>query len=313
MADKLTILLTGATGQVGFDLWRCLSLKPYRLVLGLRQPEGASYQGYPCVPFDLADNDQLRRSLEEVKPNLVIHPAAYTQVDRAEDEPDRAYQINAGCLEPIVDYLRQTEGGLIHFSTDYIYHPNHTDPLHENDSKNPKSVYGKTKLAGEQLIEASSVAHWIWRTSWVYGIKGPNFVKTMLRLGQTKDALRIVDDQIGVPTSSLTLALATAQLLAATESPVARIKDTSGAYHLTDEGEISWYQFAQEIFRQARELGMSLTVGEVSPIPTAEYPTPAPRPLNSRLSLAKVERTFGLAVPGWRQALGYYLASLKEA
>jgi dTDP-4-dehydrorhamnose reductase len=305
---NLRILITGVQGQVGFELVKALGLTGAELVLAGRRMQGSTWFQHKAVHLDLQDSASVRDCLLSVKPQLLINPAAYTAVDKAETEQDATSQINHHAVEVMGQTMRELGGGILHFSTDYIYNPDHQTPIREDDEKTPPNHYAASKWAGEEALRQSQVPHIILRTSWVYGIQGQNFVKTMLRLGREREQLRIVGDQIGSPSSAANLAQAVfSLLLLGAKDPIAFLESHQGAYNLTDEGYTSWYEFAQEIFRFARELGMDLKVKEVLPILSAEYPTPAKRPLNSRLNLAKFKDTFGLYPKSWETSLQEFM------
>lgn len=282
----MNILLTGVTGQVGWELKRTLA--PLGQVVAL-----------DSRALDLTDAAAMRRRVEEVAPRVIVNPAAYTAVDKAEGEPERARMINAIAPGRLAEAARECGALLVHYSTDYVFDGSKDGPYREDDVPNPLNVYGATKLAGEEAVRASGVRHLILRTSWVYGRRGGNFLLTMQRLMRERPELRIVDDQIGAPTWSRLIAEATAQILAQCLSPArgADRPEPWGTYHLTCSGATSWYGFAAAI----AELGAHTT--RLTPIPSTDYPTPARRPANSRLDNGKLERVFGLKLPDWREAL----------
>ncbi|MCS6786362.1 MAG: dTDP-4-dehydrorhamnose reductase [Thiobacillaceae bacterium] len=281
-----TILLTGVTGQVGWELWRALS--PLGRVVALDNNA-----------LDLTDADAIRRAVSQHKPSLIVNPAAYTAVDRAEQERETAYAVNATAPAVLAEQAKGCGAILVHYSTDYVFDGAKPEPYVEEDTPNPLNAYGASKLAGEEAIRASGVRHLILRTSWVYGTRGHNFLLTMQRLMREREELRIVDDQVGAPTWSRLIAEATALILAQCLSPArgADRPEPWGTYHLTCSGATSWFGFAQAI----AELGGHPT--RLVPIPSSEYPTPARRPANSRLNNGKLARVFGLRLPDWREAL----------
>jgi dTDP-4-dehydrorhamnose reductase len=304
----MRILITGVQGQVGYELVKALGLTGAELVLAGRRIQTSTLFQHKAVHLDLQDSASVRDCLLSVKPQLLINPAAYTAVDKAETETDSAFQINCHAVEVMGQTMRELGGGIIHFSTDYVYNPEHQTPIGEDDEKSPPNVYAISKWAGEEALRQTHVPHVILRTSWVYGIQGQNFVKTMLRLGREREQLRIVGDQIGSPSSAANLAQAVfSLLLLGAKDPIAFLEDYQGAYNLADEGYTSWHDFAQEVFRFARDLGMELKVKEVLSILSAEYPTPAKRPLNSRLKLAKFKDTFGLYPKSWQTSLQEFM------
>ncbi|KAM3114176.1 dTDP-4-dehydrorhamnose reductase [Phormidesmis sp. 146-33] len=287
------ILLTGSDGQVGQDLQKSLkgTIAVTRNTLDLTQP------------------DQIRQMVEQVKPDLIVNAAAYTAVDRAETEPELAYAVNAIAPGILSEMAQKVGADLIHLSTDYVFDGTQSTPYTEQDLPNPISVYGRSKLAGEQAIQQSwcstHTSYLIIRTAWVYGAHGKsNFVKTMLRLGADRDQIRVVTDQIGTPTWSHHLAQAIANL-------IPKLKDNSGIYHFTNQGTASWYDFATAIFEEATALGFPLKVQSVVPITTAEYPTPAQRPAYSLLSSDKLSALLKTDPPTWRPALRQMLIELK--
>ncbi|MGN3963907.1 dTDP-4-dehydrorhamnose reductase [Burkholderia gladioli] len=288
-ADRPRILVTGANGQLGFELAR--ALVPYGQVVAVDRSS-----------VDLADLDRLRAAIRDVRPELIVNPAAYTAVDKAESEPDLAMRINGEVPGVIADEAKRVGAALVHYSTDYVFDGSKDEPYLETDPTGPLSVYGRTKLAGEQAIAEVGGRHLVFRTSWVYGTRGRNFLLTMRALAQTHDTLRIVSDQIGAPTWSATLADQTsrivAQLLAARRDD-AWWAEHAGLYHMTASGSTSWAGFAEALFAISRLARRP----SVLAIPSEQYPTPAARPRNSRLSNQKLERAFGVRAPDWLEAL----------
>ena len=284
----MNILLTGANGQVGWELRRALS------TLG-------KVTAVDSQAMDLTDPAAIRRVVAEVKPRIIVNPAAYTAVDKAESEPELARKVNADAPGILADEAVKSGALLVHYSTDYVFDGSGDTPWQEDDATSPLNVYGATKLAGEQTIVASGCRHLIFRTSWVYGTRGANFLLTMQRLMRERPELKIVADQMGAPTWCRSLAEATAQVLAQVTSPSrgADKPDPWGVYHMTNGGETSWYGFAQAI----QEATSPDTPIRLIPIPSGDYPTPAQRPLNSRLDNGKLERVFGIRLPDWAQAL----------
>ena len=282
----MNILLTGVKGQVGWELQR--SLASLGEVVAVDRED-----------MDLADAAAIRTKVQEIAPRVIVNPAAYTAVDRAESEPERARLINAVAPGILAEAALRCGAILVHYSTDYVFDGSKDTAYLEDDAPHPLNVYGATKLAGEAAIRAVGVRHLILRTSWVYGLRGGNFLLTMQRLMRERTELKIVDDQIGAPTWSRLIAEATAQILAQCLSPArgADRPEPWGTYHLTCGGETSWYGFAAAI----AELGGYTT--RLTPIPSSDYPTPARRPTNSRLDNAKLARVFGLRLPHWREAL----------
>ncbi|MGU7773625.1 dTDP-4-dehydrorhamnose reductase [Burkholderia sp. MR1-5-21] len=294
-----TILVTGVNGQVGFELLRTLQ--------GLGRV-------VPCdrAMLDLSDLDRVREVVREVKPALIVNPAAYTAVDKAETDVDAARRLNADVPRVLAEEAARSGAMLIHYSTDYVFDGTKDGEYSETDTPDPQNVYGLTKLEGEAAIAATGCPHVILRTSWVYGARGRNFLLTMLRLGAERPELKVVADQIGAPTWSNTIAAVTSHLVAqargaanATDWWAAR----TGIYHLTSGGETSWHGFASAIFDLA-DLPNRPTV---LPIPASDYPTPAKRPSNSRMSNSKLAEVFGVTAPNWRESLGLCLAGMQKA
>jgi dTDP-4-dehydrorhamnose reductase len=288
-----TILLTGVQGQVGFELAR--SLQGLGHVVALDRSK-----------LDLADLHEVRRVVREIKPAMIVNPAAYTAVDKAEGDADAAMRLNAELPGLLADEAKRLNAALIHYSTDYVFEGTKDGAYVEDDVVNPQNVYGKSKLAGEQAIAASGCDHLIFRTSWVYGSRGKNFLLTMLRLGAEREELSVVADQFGAPTWSNTIASLSANILAQAigNGWSDWWQQHSGIYHLTASGETTWHGFAEAIF----ELSDLEKTPRVRAIRAASYPTPAARPSNSRMSNDKTARTFGLRAPDWREALRLCMA-----
>ncbi|TSA49580.1 MAG: dTDP-4-dehydrorhamnose reductase [Nitrosomonadales bacterium] len=291
MAQRHKILLTGMLGQVGWELRR--SLAPLGQVIAVDRAQ-----------LDLADPDAIRHVVREVRPTLIVNPAAYTAVDQAESEPKLAMAVNGIAPGILAEEAKRLGAMLVHYSTDYVFDGAKHGAYQETDATNPLGVYGTTKLAGEQAIQAIAGQHLIFRTAWVYGLRGRNFFLTMLRLAQEKDALRVVDDQRGSPTWSRMIAETTALAIARWNGA------ESGIYHLTCGGETSWYGFAQAILQeyQARQAErnwppLKVAPGDIEAITTEQYPLPAKRPANSVLDNSRLEAAFAVAVPDWREAL----------
>ena len=287
------ILLTGVNGQVGQALSKRLS--EYEVVALSRDQ------------LDLTHTDEIRRVVQLTQPDLIINPAAYTAVDKAESEPELAFAINATAVQTLAEEAAKLNAALIHFSTDYVYNGTKTQPYVETDVVAPVSVYGKSKMAGEDAIRAVSLPHLILRTSWVYGEYGKNFLKTILRLAAERDGLRIVGDQFGAPTSSSSIADAVVTL---TQQWMPKEEIQTGTYHFTNTGEISWHGFSCEIVNEYNRLAPSknwpplkASVNQIAEITTTDYPTPANRPANSRLDNTKLKQVFGVELPTWKEGL----------
>ena len=288
----MKVLITGANGQVGWELQRALAPLGEVVALGHAQ-------------LDLANADAIRQVLRHAAPDLIVNAAAYTAVDRAEQEQDLAQAINGIAPGILAEEAQRLNAALVHYSTDYVFDGSKGAPYEEIDATNPQSVYGASKLAGEKAIAAVNCAHLILRTSWVYGARGKNFLLTMQRLAGERDELRVVDDQIGAPTWSRMLAEATALMLGQClhkDSVTDRLRDKGGLFHLSAGGQTSWFGFAGAIV-QTLEAPPCMT-----PIATSEYPLPAARPAYSVLANDKVARHFGVVLPDWRQSLSLCLA-----
>jgi len=298
---SLRLLITGANGQLGWHLRR--SLAPLGSVLAIDVQE-----------VDLTDLNAVSHTVREYAPDVVANAAAYTAVDKAESEPDLAYAINAAAPARIADECARSGALLIHYSTDYVYDGSKTGPYVEDDAPAPLSAYGRTKLEGDKVIMASGCAYLILRTTWVYDIRGKNFLRTVLRLAREKEELRMVGDQYGAPTWARGLAEATTIILAKLlECRGSTGTWKSGLFHLTAGGKTSWAGFAQAILEdyeallswpaETGEFGGPLRAKRVVEITSEQYQTPARRPRNSVLSNAKVQAGFGVALPDWRSQL----------
>ena len=296
----MKILLLGKNGQVGWELQR--ALQPLGTVIALdRKGEGG-------LVGDLSDLQGLRRTLCDLRPDVVVNAAAYTAVDKAESEPALARRINTEAPEVIARCVAKLGGWMVHYSTDYVFDGSGSQSWREGDPTGPLSVYGQSKLEGECAIQASGCKHLIFRTSWVYAARGGNFAKTMLRLAAEREELRVIDDQIGAPTGAELIADVTALTLRTAQNR----PETSGLYHLAAAGEVSWHGYATLVIEQARLRGIPLSVQRIIPIATREYPTPAQRPLNSRLDCQKLKSTFRLNLPGWQAGLNRMLIEIEK-
>jgi dTDP-4-dehydrorhamnose reductase len=251
--------------------------------------------------MDLSQSDEVRQVVRQVQPQLIVNAAAYTAVDRAESEPKLAMAVNGIAPGVMAEEAKRCGAGIIHYSTDYVFDGTKQTPYVETDVPNPLNVYGKTKLAGEQAIQTVDVPHLIFRTSWVYGLRGKNFLLTMLRLAQEREEIQVVDDQIGSPTWCGTIAQVTTAVLAHCGNG-ATWSDRRGVYHLSSTGETSWYGFASAIFELSQGNG-SRKLKSVVPISSAHYPSPVQRPSYSLLDVNRLSQTFGVRLPSWREAL----------
>ena len=292
----MKLLLLGPDGQLGWELRRSLATVGELIVAG--RSDGG----------DLSVPDELAALVRRVQPDAIINAAAYTAVDKAESEPALAHAINAAAPGVLAREAAACGAWLLHYSSDYVFDGSGTQPRDELQPVSPLSVYGQTKLEGEALIQASGCRHLILRTSWVYAARGGNFARTMLRLAAERDKLSVVDDQIGAPTGADLLADISAHLLRAVQSRI----DCSGIYHACAAGETSWCAYAQHVVEWARARGLPLKVppGSIAAIPSSAYPTPALRPLNSRLDTRKLRDTFDLVLPGWQSGVERMLAEV---
>jgi dTDP-4-dehydrorhamnose reductase len=297
-----TILLVGASGQVGRELQS--ALKPLgHVVPTVRSTSGQAAPDNPIL-LDLADASELRHVVRQVQPNLIVNAAAYTAVVQAEAERGAADAINALAPGILAEEALRARAVLVHYSTDYVFDGNGDRPWSEGDATAPLNAYGSAKLAGEAAIRDSGAAHLILRVAWVYSAHGKNFVKTILRLANEQEELRVINDQVGAPTSARRIATTTAQILSlAGADPVAFLRQHGGVVHACAAGETTWYALAVEILRLARAAGLPLRVRQVVPITTAEYGAASLRPLNSRLNCSRLRERFGLQLPDWQDDL----------
>jgi len=300
----MKLLLLGANGQVGFELQRALAPLG-EMTCGTRS--GTLPGGAECEVADLADPDALRALLDDVAPAVIVNAAAYTAVDRAQSEPEAAHAINAVAPGVFADWCVAHGARLVHYSTDYVFDGQGTRPYREDDATAPLGVYGASKLAGEDAIRASGCEHLILRTAWVYGARGQNFLRTMLRVARERDLLRVVADQRGAPTPARWIAAATAAMLASS-----RAESRATTFHLTAAGETTWHGFAQALFEHAHAAGLLARVPRVEAIATADYPTPARRPAYSRLDNTRLYDDFGLRLPDWRRGVSDVIAELSR-
>ena len=287
------ILITGTDGQVGFELTRALA--PLGVIKALVRAD-----------LDLGDADALRALLDAEQPDIIVNPAAYTAVDKAESDVAAAYAVNERAPAVMAQWAAAHGAFMVHYSTDYVFEGSGETPYVEDDAVAPQSVYGASKEKGEQAVRATLPEHFIFRTSWVFGAYGANFLKTMLRLMQERETLNVVADQIGAPTSAALLADVTSHVVRDTWQK-RQLNDSVdyGTYHLVAGGETSWHGYAQYIGRLAQVAGLSLKVAPeaIGAIPSSAYPTPTKRPLNSRLNTEKLQNTFGLRLPDWQEGV----------
>ena len=289
----MRLLLFGANGQVGH------ALRGELAALGdvvCTTRSGTLPDGVACERADFDQPSSLPALVERIAPDVVVNAAAYTAVDRAEGERDAAFRANAEAPGALAQACARRGALLVHYSTDYVFDGSGTRPWREDDPTAPLGVYGASKLAGEDAVRGSGARHMVFRTAWVYGSHGHNFMRTMLRLGADRDELRVVADQVGTPTPARLVAQATAHVLRAPPQ-------ASGVWHLTAAGSTNWHGFAEAIFAGARARGLLQRVPRVIPVTTSEYPTPARRPACSRLDIARIQADFGLELPEWEDAL----------
>lgn len=291
--QRTRILLIGSNGQVGWEL--CRTLAPLGEVIA------ASLEGEQGPAIDLMDAGALRRLVEDTRPDAVINAAAYTAVDPAETDRERAWRINAEAVGELGAVLADRGVPILHYSTDFVFPGTSDHPYREDDTPGPLNVYGETKLGGERALLESGAPALIFRTSWVYGARGSNFLLTMLRLFRERAELRVVDDQIGSPTWSRMLAEISAQVLYRVLRGELDLSQAGGLYHLSGAGQVSWYGFACAILEASGE------ECDLIPIPSSEYPAPARRPAFSVLDNRRFQDTFGLAMPEWRLSLAHCL------
>jgi len=305
----MTILVFGGNGQVGTELLRCLEscragLAPlYNKVIATTR-SGKLQDGRACETADFDQPDTLPILLNRLKPSTIINAAAYTAVDRAEQELEAAFRANAEAPGIIARWCAAHGVPLVHYSTDYVFDGKATRPYPVDAPTAPLGIYGASKLAGEQAIREAGGQHLMFRTAWVYAAHGHNFLRTMLRLGAQRDELRIVADQIGTPTPAALIAEVTLKALQHPAKP-------SGTWHLTASGQTSWHGFAEEIFRQSLTLGLLEKMPALVPITSADYPTPARRPGYSCLDTCALQQDFNLSLPDWQDGVHQVLLALK--
>jgi dTDP-4-dehydrorhamnose reductase len=293
-ANAWKILLIGKEGQIGGELSSLLRPLGELIACGKKD-------------LDLTQGNRIREKLRDVQPHVIVNAAAYTAVDKAEEEPELAMAVNGTAPAILAEEAKKLGAALVHYSTDYVFDGEKKEPYTEGDPPNPLGVYGRTKLAGDEAIQSAGLPHLIFRTAWVYGLEGKNFLLSIQRLAKERDELKIVDDQVGSPTWSRTIAQTTANVLTQLlpqDSPgnLSRFEQASGLYNLVCGGQTSWFGFAQAI------LDASSQNTKLTPIPTSGYPTPAKRPKNSVLSTKKLKSAFGIAPPAWDVTLKYCLS-----
>ncbi len=290
----MKIFLTGGTGQVGFELQRSLALFG-----AISAPNSQA--------LDLSDPQATAEYITKLQPDLIVNAAAWTAVDGAETEQRAAFRLNAELPRQLAEYAKKHNIWLIHYSTDYVYPGNGSTPWQEDSPTGPLSIYGSSKLAGDRAIEETKPNYLIFRTSWVYAARGKNFLNTMLKLGRERNKLSVVSDQLGAPTPARLIAEVTALAIGNLQANLI----PSGVYHLCSSGETNWHEFASEIFKYIIDSGLPLAIepSQVDAITSEQYPAPANRPLNSRLSTEKLERALGIELPHWKNQL---ILTLKE-
>jgi dTDP-4-dehydrorhamnose reductase len=297
----MKILLTGADGQVGYELWR--SLQYFGEVIPTTR-KGKEINGLPTIALDLSNVQDIEKKLNAIQPDLICNAAAYTAVDDAESHQEIAYQVNADAPAVLAKYAVISDTRIIHYSTDYVFSGNANTPRTEQDECDPQGIYAQTKLLGEQAIIDSGCEYMIFRTAWVYSLRGKNFLNTMLKLAAEKDELNIVDDQIGSPTWANSIAMATALAL---KNPV------NGLYHLSSSGKTSWSGFARRIFSIAEKQGIINHAPKVNGITSSQYPTAAKRPNYSVLDCNKLKQTFDIKMPNWQIPLQLCMQNMRNS
>lgn len=291
----MKILLFGQSGQISWELQRSLAPLGELIVLGSNSTQ-------MCGNF--TNLVGIAESIQKIQPDVIINAAAHTAVDQIEKESDLAYQINTYAPEVLALEAKKIGAWLVHFSTDYVFDGSGTQAWLETDKTNPLSTYAKTKLAAEEKIVASGCKYLIFRTSWVYAARGKNFAKTMLQLAKERDSLSVIHDQIGAPTGAELVADVTAHALR-----TAMQNNVTGIYHLTASGEVSWYEYAKFVLDYAQQKGtpLKLSPSDIKAVSSSEYPTPAQRPLNSRLNTTKLQQTFNIYLPPWQNGVTHML------
>lgn len=295
----MDILLFGKNGQVGWELQRALA--PLGNLIALDR-HSAEYCG------DFENPQGIAETVRKLKPTVIVNATAYTAVDKAESDKEKAQRVNATAVEFLAKAAEECGALLVHYSTDYVFNGSGDKPWNEDDATEPMNVYGETKLQGEQAIARNMSKYLIFRTSWVYAARGSNFAKTMIRLAKDRETLSVINDQFGAPTGADLLADSTAHAIR-----VALVKpEVSGLYHLIASGTTTWFEYAGMVIAQARAKGVELQVQTINPVETAAFPTPAKRPNNSRLNTTKFRETFGLALPEWEAGVIRLIDELYE-
>lgn len=285
----MKVLLLGCNGQVGWELQRSLS--------PLGELTALSRHGRNGLAGDLSDTESLTATVKTVSPDVIVNAAAYTAVDQAESESEKARLINAEAPARLAREAKKADSWLVHYSTDYVFDGNGSTPWREDDPAGPINIYGQTKLEGEEAIRESGCHHLIFRTSWVYAARGKNFIRTMLKLASERDSLKVINDQFGAPTGAELIADMTAHALRSALND----KSLCGSYHLAASGETTWYEYARLIICEAARLGMEMKTPpeNITPVPSEEFPKTAARPRNSRLETNRLQNAFGLHMPSW--------------
>lgn len=296
----MKLLLLGKNGQVGWELQRSLATLGDVVALDRNVEDG--------LCGDLSDIIRLRATIQRIAPDVIVNAAAYTAVDKAESDKDLALQINATAVQAIAEEAAKLGSWFVHYSTDYVFDGAGSAAWQEDDVVSPVNFYGMSKLSGEQAIAASGCKYLVMRTSWVYGARGNNFAKTMLRLAADRDELNIIADQVGAPTGADLIADVT--VVAIRQALVD--PDVVGIYHLAAAGFTSWHEYASLVIEQGKASGLPLQVNALNPIPTTQFPTPARRPLNSRLNTEKLRDTFSIHLPDWRSGVTRMLKEVLE-
>lgn len=293
----MRLLLTGKNGQVGFELQRALA------PLG----DVVSHDRTSC---DLENEASIRKAVRQFNPDVIVNPAAYTAVDRAESEAGRAHAINTRAPAILGEEAARLGALVVHYSTDYVFDGKAPGYYRETDGTGPQGIYGKTKLAGEEALAATGARHIVFRTSWVFGAHGANFAKTMLRLARERETLGVVADQIGAPTSAALIADVSAHVIR--QLGATKTADLDGIYHLVASGETNWHAYASHVidYARAKDHAIKVAPDAIRAIATADYPTPAKRPANSRLDTRKLRDTFGLTLPDWKVGVDHVLEQI---